>query len=50
MTTLGEYVSPTYYYCTEWEKDNWGKKLREKSQLKKVIPLLICQPLQCNPP
>jgi hypothetical protein len=48
-TTTGEYISPVYYYPKEWGKDNWGKKLRDKTQLKKVTPPLSCQHLQRNP-
>jgi hypothetical protein len=48
-TTTGEYISPTYSYPTEWGKDNWGKKLRDKSQLETVTSPPNCQPLQCNP-
>jgi hypothetical protein len=47
--TPGEYITPTYYYLTEWGKDNWEKKLRDKIQLKKVTPPPSCQPLQDNP-
>jgi hypothetical protein len=39
-TTPGEYISPAYYYPSEQGKDSWGKKLRDKIQLKKVtLPL-----------
>jgi hypothetical protein len=29
----------------EQGKDNWGEKLRDKTQLKKVTPSTNCQPL-----
>jgi hypothetical protein len=48
-STPGEYISPSYYYPSEWGKDNWGKKLRDKIQLKKVTPPPNCQSFQCNP-
>jgi hypothetical protein len=35
-TIHGDYISPIYYYPTEWGKGNWGKKLRDKIQFKKV--------------
>jgi hypothetical protein len=47
-TTPGEYISPIYHYTTEKGKDNWGKKLRDKIQLKKVTSSTNCQSLQCN--
>jgi hypothetical protein len=48
-TTPGKYISPTYYSPPEQGKDNWGKKLRDKIQFKKVTPPPNCQPFQCNP-
>jgi hypothetical protein len=35
-TTPGEYILHVYYYPKEQGKDNWGKKLKDKIQLKKV--------------
>jgi hypothetical protein len=49
MTTPEEYISPVYYYSPRMRKDNWGKKLRDKIQFKKITPPPNCQPLQCNP-
>jgi hypothetical protein len=49
MTTLGEDMSPFYYYPPEQGKDNWEEKLRDKIQLKKVTPPPNCQPLQFDP-
>jgi hypothetical protein len=44
-TTPGKYISPTYYCPTEWGKDNWGKKLRDKIHPKKVTSTHNYHPL-----
>jgi hypothetical protein len=46
--TWGVYLT-NLYYPPEQGKDNCGKKLRDKIQLKKVTLPPSCQHLQCNP-